>query len=137
MLEGWHNGDYLVLFDEAEITAASDRYQISQMLPGYQILGLRGWNDFIVRDAAGYTYSIPAVVPDPRRLSPFALPSDQTDLKGDDRFSGRIKWYVKPLLFGGSPDLGENATWVSHEEHVQLVRWWNGKYRELKAQSPE
>ncbi len=107
------------------------------MLPGYQILGLRGWDDFIVRDAAGYTYSIPAVVPDPRRLSPFARPSDQTDLRGDDRFAGRIKWYIKPLLFGGSPDLSENTTWVSHEEHVQLVRWWNGKYRELKAQSPE
>jgi hypothetical protein len=133
MREGWHNDDYLVLFDGAEISAASNRYAISESLPGYDVIGLRGWDDFIVRDTADHTYSIPAVGPDLRHLSPFVLPDDRTVLKRDDRFIGRIKWYVKPILFGGDPDLGENVTWVSHEEHAQLVRWWNEKYRELKA----
>jgi hypothetical protein len=135
MREGWHKDDYLILFDEEEISAVSDRYAISQSLPGYQVVGMRGWDDFIVRDTAGRTYSLPTLVPDPRHLAPVVLPNDRTVLKSDDRFTGKIKWYVKPILFGGSPDPDENLTWVSHEQHAQLVRWWNQKYRELKAQT--
>jgi hypothetical protein len=134
MREGWHNDDYLVLFDEAEISAATNRYAISESLPGYEVVGLCGWDDFVVRDSAGQTYTIPSVAPEERHLSRFLPPNDQTALQGDDRFVGKIKWYVKPILFGGSPDLAENVTWVNHEQHSQLVRWWNQKYRELKAQ---
>ena len=32
--EGWLGDDYLILFDEAEVETASDRYEISQLLPG-------------------------------------------------------------------------------------------------------
>jgi hypothetical protein len=134
MREGWHNDDYLVLFDEAEISAASNRYAIAQLLPGYDVVGLRGWDDFLVRDTAGQTYSITTVAPEVRHLSSFAAPSDHVTLQGDDRFAGKIKWYVKPLRFGGSPDLAENVTWVNHEQHAQLVRWWNEKYRQIKVQ---
>jgi hypothetical protein len=133
MREGWHEDDYLILFDEAEISAVSDRYAISQSLPTYRIVGLRSWDDFIVQDVAGRTYTIPTVAPDLRHLSPFVVPNDRTVLKGDDRFVGKIKWYVKPVLLGGSPDLSENLTWVSHEQHAQLVNWWNEKVRQLRA----
>jgi len=137
MREGWFEDDYLILFADGEIPAVSDRYAISKWLPGYEVVGLRGWDDFIVRDSRGRTYSVPAVGPDLKHASPFAFPNDRTSLKGDDRFTGKIKWYVKPILFGGSPDLGENLTWVSHEQHAQLVRWWNEKYRELRAQKSD
>ncbi len=137
MREGWHNDDYLILFDEAEFAGASDRYHISEVLPGYRIVGLRGWEDFIVQDRAGQTYSVPVVAPDLRCLATFVPPNDRTLLKADDRFTGKIKWYVKPVVFGGSPDLGENLTWVSHEQHAQLVRWWNAKYRQFKAQESD
>jgi hypothetical protein len=134
MREGWHNDDYLVLFDEGEISAASNRYAISVSLPGYAVIGLRGWDDFVVRDTAGRTYTVPSVAPDVQHLLPFIPPDQQTTLESDDRFVGKIKWYVKPILFGGSPDLGENVTWVNHEQHGQLVQWWNEKYRRLKTQ---
>jgi hypothetical protein len=134
MREGWHNEDYLVLFDEAEISDASDRYAIAESLPGYEVVGLRGWDDFVVRNTAGQIYTIPSVAPEARYLSPFVPPNGHTALQGDDRFAGKIKWYVKPLRFGGEPDLAENITWVSLEQHAQLVRWWNEKYRELNAQ---
>jgi hypothetical protein len=137
MREGWYEDDYLILFDQAEISVVSDRYAISHSLPGYDVIGLRGWDDFIVRDSAGHMYSVPAVVPNLQHLSPFVLPNDRTVLKSDDRFAGKIKWYVKPILFGGSPEPGENLTWVSHEQHAQLVRWWNEKYRELTAQKSD
>jgi hypothetical protein len=134
MREGWHNDDYLVLFDETEVSAASNRYAISESLPGYEVLGFRGWDDFVVRDAVGHTYTIPIVAPEVQRLTPFVPPDEHTVLNAEDRFVGKIKWYVKPILFGGNPDAGENLTWVSHEQHAQLVKWWNEKYRQLKTQ---
>jgi len=54
-------------------------------------------------------------------------------LNPDARFSGKIKWYVKPIVFGGDAGVGENLVWVSHEEHAQLVKFWNDKYRTLKS----
>ena len=47
--------------------------------------------------------------------------------------SGRIKWYVKPLVFGGDPELGDNVIWVTQEDHVSLVRWWNRLYATVKG----
>ena len=61
MREGWHGEDYLVLFDESELAAASDRYEMVRLLPGFVILGLRSWDDFIVRDTNGETYSVPTL----------------------------------------------------------------------------
>jgi len=42
MREGWHGEDYLVLFDEAEAGAASERYEVLRLLPGsdYDVAGL-------------------------------------------------------------------------------------------------
>jgi hypothetical protein len=50
MIEGWFGDDYLISFNEAEIASASDRYSISRFIPGYQVIGLRGWDDLIVKD---------------------------------------------------------------------------------------
>jgi hypothetical protein len=49
MTEGWFGDEYLVSFNEAEIASASDRYSISRFIPGYQLIGLRGWDDLIVK----------------------------------------------------------------------------------------
>src|SRR5205085_3177788 len=65
---------------------------------------------------------------------PFSISNDTEKLVSDLRFKGKIKWYLTPLVFGGDPKTGDNLTWVSHEEHAELVRWWNAKYRDLKAQ---
>ena len=134
MREVWHGADYLVLFDEAEVGAASERYEVLRLLPGFKVLGLRGWDDFIVRNATGQTYSVPTLPLDTQYLSPFSVPEGETVLHPDGRFTGKVKWYVKPIVFGGDAGVGENLVWVSHEEHAQLVKWWNDKYRSLKAQ---
>jgi hypothetical protein len=135
MLEGWHGDDYLILFDESEISLATDRYAILQSLPGFKLLGLRSWDDFIVENTTGQTYSVPTVPLDSELLSPFSGPQEKTILSADKRFTGKIKWYVKPIVFGGNPEIGENVAWVSHEEHAKLVKWWNDKYRSLKNRS--
>lgn len=76
MREGWYGDNYLILFDESEVPSASERYAISTSLPGYQVLGLSGWDDFIVRSAAGQTYSVPTVPVDERYLTPFHVPDE-------------------------------------------------------------
>lgn len=132
MIEGWLGDDYLILFDEAEIAAASDRYEISQQLPGYHVIGLRGWDDFILRDSVGQTYSVPTVPTDPKYLTPFPLP-EAASISPDPRFTGRIKWYVTPIVFGGDPRDEKNLAWLSHEQHAQLVNWWNNMYHSLTS----
>jgi hypothetical protein len=49
-------------------------------------------------------------------------------LESDDRFAGKIKWYVKPIRFGGDPTAKDNMKWLSRDDHVQAVRWWNKFY---------
>jgi len=48
---------------------------------------------------------------------------------------GKIKWYIKPVLFGGEPELSDNIKWVELDQHAQLVRFWNQKYREIRPGS--
>ena len=40
MREGWHGEDYLVLFDESELAATSERYEVLRLLPGFVVLQL-------------------------------------------------------------------------------------------------
>ena len=134
MIEGWHGDDYFVLFEASDVNTVSERYGISEQLPGYMIVGLKGWDDFIVRDSQGQTYTIPTVPVDGQYLKPFKVPEDISMLQSDERFTGKIKWYVKPVVFGGDPAVGENVTWLNQEQHAQLVRWWNAQYSALKAQ---
>ena len=131
MNEGWHGDDYLILFEGFEILAAENRYGFAKFLPGYRLIGLCGWDDFIVRDEAGHFYSIPTVPIDPQFLEPFTPPQPEAKLVSDPKFAGKIKWYVQPIVLGGDPKAGENLTWVTHEQHGQLVQWWNEKYRSV------
>ena len=133
MTEGWFGGDYLISFNEAEIASASDRYSISRFIPGYQIIGLRGWDDLIIRDSNGLVYTVPSVPMESAFLSRYVLPEAESSLVPDQRFLGKIKWYVKPIVFGGEPSSEENVTWVNHEQHAQAVTWWNDLYRSVKS----
>ena len=124
MLEGWHGENYLILYDESETSAASESYNIAGPLPGFAILGLCGWDDFIVRDLSGAAFTVPTVPLDREYLEPFDLPLAGAQLEPDPRFTGKIKWYIQPVVFGGDPSKDENMTWVSHHDHAQVVRWW-------------
>jgi hypothetical protein len=131
MMEGWLEDDYYVLFGESEIPSASSRYGIEEHMPGMVVLGLRSWDDLLLRAADGSLYTVPSIPITKAYLEPFGLSIDATRLAPDARVQGRIKWYVQPIIFGGSPTEQSNLTWVTHEEHGQLVRFWNHKYREV------
>ena len=56
MEEGWYEKDYLVIFCEDESNDKTQQYKLAEYLPGYRVIGLRGWDDFIVMDGAGNVF---------------------------------------------------------------------------------
>jgi hypothetical protein len=132
MKEGWYGDEYLAIFSEVESKVASRKYDLARRLPGYALIGLRFWDDFIVVNPAGASLSLPTLPLDASRVEKFALPDASFSLRPDPRFTGKIRWYAKPLVFGGEPT-PENTSWVTYEQHSQLVCWWNDKYDSLKA----
>jgi len=128
--EGWLGDEYLILFEDHEVPAVTKLYRLDEWLPEFAIVGLRGWDDFIVRDTHGGTHTVPAVPLDRELLAPFDIPEHAT-LEPDDRYKGKIKWYVTPLVFGGDASTEDNVVWLDQEKHAALVAWWNAKYIEL------
>jgi len=60
MKEGWHNDDYLILFEGGEIEQKEQEYRLDHLLPGHRLLGLVGWDDFLAMESASQKlYRIP------------------------------------------------------------------------------
>lgn len=137
MTEGWQKEDYLILFDERESADLSLRYELNKYLVGYEIVGLKGWDDFIIEGVGGRLFTIPTVPLAPDHLSPLGFAIDHGHLRQDNRVRGRIKWYTTPLIFGGDPTADANMAWVDLEQHIQLVNWWNRLYQTVKDRSAE
>jgi hypothetical protein len=51
-----------------------DHYGVPVALPGFNLIGLRGWDDFLVRDENGNIFSVPSVPLDKSHLAPFRCP---------------------------------------------------------------
>ena len=136
MIEGWHNEDYLVLFEDLkEALRITELYGVREHLPGYTVVGLRGWDDFILTDAKQQFFTIPTVPLEPKHLEPFIFQVDLGAIQPDERYSKKVKWYVKPILFGGDPTAKDNMAWISGEEHAELVRWRSKLYRDTVAKN--
>ncbi|MBI5486437.1 MAG: hypothetical protein HY905_03805 [Deltaproteobacteria bacterium] len=131
MREGWAGDDYLIVFDAVEVAGATEAYGLPRFLPGYQIVALVGWDDFLVVDGGGRRFRVPTVPLDTRYLEADGRSFEDVQLAADDSFKGRIKWYLQPLCFGGDPRRGPNMTWVDFATHQQLVRFWNERYRRV------
>jgi hypothetical protein len=135
MAEGWLNFDYVVLFSEDVRTTRTLEYKIAKFLPGYTLVGLFDWDYLLVTDAEDQMYTVPSLPLDISMLSAFSLPEDLT-LEVDDRYTGKIKWYLKPLALGGNPYDVRNLAWVSVSLHADLVVWWNEKYKKIIKHTP-
>ena len=129
MIEGWCKDQYLILFEESEIFAATLRYNLENYLPQHEVVGIIGWDDLIVRDTSDELFVVPSVPLTIEKMRVFDLALKADSLMPDERFESKIKWYVKPIVFGGDPSVDENMTWVDHKQHGELVSWWNDLYR--------
>lgn len=134
MKEGWHNDDYLILFEIKEIQQKEEGYEINRFLPGYSLLGMVGWDYFLVMDRENQRlFRIPTIPIVLTEKQAWNHKIDLEALKPDGRFQGKVKWYLKPIVFGGDPNPGNNMTWISHEDHVQAM---NIGTRYIQTQSP-
>jgi hypothetical protein len=126
MIEGWAQDRHFIVFTDEEAAAATTRYGLSYSLPGYVIVGILGWDDFILRSKTHELFTVPTVPAIAKYLEPF-LGELPRQLEADDR-ARTVKWYVNPIAFGGNPEPSENMIWVTHDQHAELVRWWNKQY---------
>ena len=126
MTEGWLNFDYVILFSLSERIVYSRKYKIGNFLPGFTLAGIYDWNYFLVTDFEGKMYSLPSLPLDIKSIKEFSLPEKYT-LETDQRYLGKVRWYLKPEIAGGNPKDGKNLVWISLELHADLVAWWNEK----------
>lgn len=138
MITGWHRDDYLILFEEQpEAFELTQRYGISERMPGHTLIGLRSWSDFILLTPERLMKIVPTVPLIADELEDWPVQIDFSTIESDPRFDGRIKWHVTPLIFGGSPTDEQIITWLPLDHHVDLVRSWNSKYDEIRKQQVE
>jgi hypothetical protein len=133
MREGWLGKHYVVLFPEGRIEELTSAYELNEGLPDFEVIGLLGWDDLIVRKVDGSLWHVPSIPADPQYLEPLDL-NLEGELQTDERFTSKIKWYVTPIIFGGSPKTDENGTWISLANHCQAVAFWNRTYRDAMKQ---
>jgi len=135
MIQGWNQDTYLILFEEQlEAITITGRYDLGTYLPGFTIDGLWGWDDFILRNTHDQFFTVPTVPLVAAHLKPFPFETlDWFHLRSDDRVADKIKWYVRPLAFGGDPQAADNLTWLTLDQHIEAVKWWNNTYRNLRA----
>ena len=136
MKDGWFNDEYFALYEsQEEATNATARYQVSEYLPGFFVVGLKFWDDFILCNTDGRYYTVPTVPLSREEVQAYAFPSESLKLRTDPKFAGKIKWYVQPLVFGGSASAAENLAWISHDQHVEAVVYWNKLFRDLRGKT--
>jgi len=41
---------------------------------------------------------------------------------------------IQPTILGGDPADPKNKTWVTREQHFELVRYWNKIIQQLKSE---
>src|ERR1022692_108596 len=104
MKDGWQDDDYFILFEsQEEAMAATTRYGLSEFLPSYFVVGLKGWDDFILCDTNAKYYTVPTVPLSKEEIRSYSFPAETLKLKSDVRLANKVKWYIKPIVFGGSP----------------------------------
>lgn len=93
------------------------------------MIGLRNWDDLLVRARDGAVFAVPSVPLLPEYLEPASLPGSGEQLCVDARLVDQIRWHVTSIVFGGSGGDEQNIVWVTPLQHAQLVAWWNDRYR--------
>ncbi len=95
----------------------------------YTVSAIVGWDDFLLADHAGRYWRVPTVPLAQKYLEQHRQVHELNQFESDDRYAGKIKWYIHPIVFGGDPASEENMAWINIKKHQEFVIWWNEKYR--------
>jgi len=101
MKEGWYNDDYLILFEGSEAEDKERDYEIDRLLPGHRLLGMVGWDYFLVMNRENQrVFRVPTIPLILKEKEEWPHKVDLAALKPDERFQGKVKWYLKPCWGG-------------------------------------
>jgi len=144
---GLVGNSYISVFSVGDLKHFNQEYQVETNLPGYLIFASDGGGE-----SYGFYLNEPFLV----YKIPFIPMVDEYKVlvaKNADEFFKALgaaapmkhmsrekrKDYeifeIQPIIFGGSPTDKRNKIIVDRNKHFELVRFWNKKYRELKAEN--
>src|SRR5438034_11282170 len=106
MAEGWCGDDYLVLFEQ-DALSLEQAYGLTAALPGYHLVGLRGWDDSIVQDRAGARFTVATVPLLARYPKPETIPKAKP--QRDDRIRGTPNRYHPHMILLSDPKLDQTV----------------------------
>jgi len=52
----------------------------------------------------------------------------------DERPRGVVLVEITPVIAGGNPNDPRNKTWVTRQQHFEMVRYWNRVISELRKE---
>lgn len=82
MREGWCNKDYWALCeDQREAEHLTAIYGLAEYLPGYFIVGLKSWDEFILADCEGQYFLVPTVPLERAGVASFRFPAESLRLE--------------------------------------------------------
>ena len=55
--------------------------------------------------------------------------------KNRGRAAGMELFEIKPVIVGGDPVDPKNKTWLTRQQHIEAVRYWNRVIRDLRNQT--
>jgi len=61
----------------------------------------------------------------------------EADRDGGSRPLGMELFEIKPVLVGGSATDPQNKTWLTRQQHIEAVRYWNRIIRDLRARTQQ
>jgi hypothetical protein len=64
-----------------------------------------------------------------------AAMSNSDDTEKQARPKGMELSEVTPVILGGDPVDPQNKTWLTRQQHFEVVRYWNRVIRQLREQS--
>jgi len=128
----WVDDIHYNLFEEEEHLLIS-KYKIDLYISGYKLIGLIGWDEFLLEKDKKY-FKVPTVPIDINNLEEISDICKLNELTNKESIYDKIKWYTKPIVFGGNPKDEKNIIWVDIEQHIKLVTFWNNKYSEYKTE---
>ncbi|MCE9519243.1 MAG: hypothetical protein K8R87_06805 [Verrucomicrobia bacterium] len=138
--EGWLADEYVRFFALSARKDIASLYGFEEFLPGYELWGSWGLDALCLgRDSK--LYRIPWIplseagrqdaYPNIEALSS-ALATLHEATPAYEHF-GKELHFIKPFIFGGSPDDSANIAMVDQSTHAQFCRFWNGVYARLQT----
>jgi hypothetical protein len=150
--EGFIGDNYLILWKTEELSKFHRECEIDQYAPSLLLIGSDGGGEgygFDTRDATMPVVRVPFVGLDLRYVTPVAtsftdllvqlgkrrLTTSNTSAQhGQARPIGLELFEITPVILGGDPIDLKNKTWLSRQQHIEAVRYWNRVIRELREE---